>query len=207
MTALYIILGILLLLVILLLCNVKILIKYDGELSVKIKYFITYDATKSEDQKPKKKKSKKKSTSDKPKKEPKKSSWQQIKEEKGLSGLINILKSLANTTLNASKKLLNRLIVKDLRISVVIASDNAADTAINYGRACAAIYPVSAALISRLNTKKYDVSVRPDFDAKQTKIDCFAYLKIRLIFVTAFALRMLFGYIRTMAKASADSQA
>ena len=207
MTVLYIILGILLLLVLLLLCNVKIFIKYDGELSVKIKYFITYDATKSENQKSKKKKSKKKRNSDKPEKESKKTSWRQIKEEKGLSGLINILKTLVNTTLNASKKFLKHLIVKDLRIFVAIASDNAADTAINYGRACATIYPVSAALISRLNTKNYDISVIPDFDVKQTKMDCFAHLKIRLIFLTAFSLRMLFGYIRTMAKASADSQA
>ena len=192
MTALYIILGILLFLFLLTLVNLRIYITYKNQLDVKIKYFtFTIVANNADKEKKASKKPAKKSTK-KPKKEKEKKDDSFIKNlynQRGISGLINILKYLVNTSVKSIAIIFNHLNIKNFNILVTVADEDAAQTAVKYGKVCATVYPLAGALIEKLNCKKYDVSVKPDFDKTECDTDCFVYAKIRLIFIIVAALK------------------
>lgn len=212
MTALYVVLGILLFILILLLFNVKFYITYTDKLHIKIKYFFTFSFDDMVNKKPKK--SSKPKAEKKPKAKPKKESsspWRDIYEENGIGGLINILKYIVNTVKKSSKTLINHLIVNKLKIVITVADEDAAETAIKYGRTCSAVYPLIGILLSNLNCKSYEASVQADFNKNETELDCFAYVKIRLMFISAALLKALWAYfyfvIKTaIANAKADDK-
>lgn len=208
MTALYIILGILFFLFVLSLCSVKFYITYTDKLHIKIKYFFTFsldDKAKTKkaekSNKPKKPKSPKKK---KPEKK-KKSVWRDIYDEKGVSGLINVLKYIISAAKKSSKTVINHLIVNKLKILITVADEDAAETAVKYGRVCSVIYPLVGVFLSIFKCKSYETSVRSDFNKKETETDCFAYVKIRLIFIIIALIQALFGYIFALKKAETET--
>lgn len=89
------------------------------------------------------------------------------------------------------KKAVSHATVTRLSVTAIPAG-NAAATALEYGAACAAIYPAVALLRSKLRFKKNaeNIAVRCDFEAEQS---CFALdfeVSLRLIFALAAALSL-----------------
>lgn len=73
-----------------------------------------------------------------------------------------------------------KLRVPRLEAHLVLAGDDPADLALNYGRACAAVANLIPRLERFLVIGKRDIQVSCDFAAEQTTIDVFAEIRITL---------------------------
>lgn len=190
MLVLYIILSILLCLFLLTLFNVYIYAEYKDELSVWIK--VAFFKLQLIPQKPKKKKKKhKKKKVKEKKKEPEKQEnvLKNFMKEKGLSGIINILKQIATLVTETLKDLFKRVTIVSLRLNIQIAGEDAADTAIKYGYCCSVIFPAVSAILSVVKYKERNIQVVPDFsDDPETKIDGKLVARIRICSLLLFAV-------------------
>lgn len=143
----------------------------------------TNDDKKSDNTKRNRKKTKRKSK--KKKKENKYlKQFKLIFKEKGLDGLIDLLKKIAELAGDFLKPIFTHITIKDLDMNITVAFEDAADTAIRYGYACAGIYPSLAALLNIFKYKKYNVNIAPDFDKKKPEID----LTVKITLVPWFVL-------------------
>ena len=137
----------------------------------------------------------------KEKKENKILSWaKKTFKEKGLSGLVNAVKEIAKLAVTFLKPIFKHLKIKDLDMDIVVAFEDAADTAVKYGYACAGIYPSLAVLLKIMKYKKYSVNIRPDFDKKSLEINVFLELTLVPWFVVFGAVHALVDFLILRAK-------
>lgn len=119
-------------------------------------------------EKPKKKKPEQKSKEKKPEKEKpkpkeKEFSLKKLLSQNGVSGIFNILKKIASLAVGALKDVFMHIIIRELSIDVVIGGDDAAETALNYGKACAVVYPAVSTVTQACICNDFNVLVSPDF--------------------------------------------
>ena len=219
MIALYILLGILLLIALLLFFPLRIHAKYDESLALEIRYFFiklgfprppltpeqeAKKAKKKAKKEQKKEKKKAKKAEKKKKKgikdghllsdQKKKFDFKEIFKRHGVSGLLSILKDAAALFKKHFKKLRHTKI-SYLSVDLVIARGNAADTAIAYGKTCAEVYPAVAGLLSVCRHGDYEIAVTPDFNAPKSSAKAEIKLSIRLFHLVSLALGIAFGAI------------
>lgn len=204
MTALYIILGIILFLLLLLLVPVKLCIAYQDDWTLKIKYmFFSFGIFPPKPKKPKKKKTKARQkkvepTEQKPKQ--KKSSTKEFLKQKGLSGLIALFADIIRLITQASKRILNHLLFYRLDVKAAIAGEDAAETAMQYGYACSSIYPAVSFIDTHAKKCKYNLDITPNFNNNKTEIDCSIIVGIRPLFVLAAVFPLLWGGLKLIIK-------
>lgn len=182
MTALYIIGGIILLLMLMLLARVKIGISYCGTLNVEIKYlflrFTAWSSEEAKEEKPKKKAKKEKKAEAKPEK----------KEHLPLKELLAAAKEILSRLIS---KLSAHLFLERARLKVLVADEDPAKTGILYGAACAAagsIYGLLCSIKHRSGKKRsIDFSVKPDFLADKPELMFDIVVSIRLLFLLSVA--------------------
>lgn len=192
-----ILLGILLLLFLIMLIRVEVLATYNDSLALTVKIlFFRVKILPSED-KPKKEKKKKpekpkpkKEEKPKEEKEKKPSLIQKLKEKKGLSGLLSLLWSAVEIALGALKGLISHIVIKKFDLGILLAGEDAASVAENYGRLCSVVYPAVNIITNATVCRDYNVGIEPTFDPDrktETYADVHAYL--RIIFVVWEALK------------------
>lgn len=202
MIALYILLGIVLLLA--LLCFVKLTFTavYSSELTLKLKVlFLTFTLVPVK-QKPKKPKSKmpkkpKKKPADKGKKKDKKPSYlKKLGDKKGVGGLLSMMTDLAKLAGSTLKGLFERIIIDKFDIDVTVVGDDAADTALKYGKICGAFYSAVSIICGTAKCEQYNVNVTPDFDDEASmRVAADIRFHIRVWYVLKYALKALFKLI------------
>ena len=209
MTVLAIILLIFLVLFLLSLFRVKLTAKYEDKPIVIIKvFFLKFkfpSEKKAKKKKPKKKKSspKKKKTDKKQEKEKKqsKSPLKQLWNKKGLTGLLDILNELLALSKGVLKGFFNRLVIHNFDVKITVGGEDASDTALGYGTACAVVYPVMGRLYNALNIEDYTVDVQCDFsEDSKTTVYAYAFGTIRIIHIIIIALKALFRALKTYFK-------
>lgn len=167
-----IVLGVVLLLLFALCLPIYVHVFYEEELEIKIKYlFFTFPVVPRPDKpkqgkkrRVKKKKSGAKAVEQKEDK-PEAPLWKQIYREKGISGLLHFLTDLGKLAQTTLKKILRHALIKRFELAVTSGGEDAAAAALNYGRACAVVYPAAALLLKICNHRKAQVSVLPDFQS------------------------------------------
>ncbi len=216
MIALYIILGIVLLIVVAFSLNVGVIADYGEKTVVKVKYlfaeFIVYDSSKPpKEKKPKKEKPEKEKTKDEPAVEeqpadeknaenkPKQKGnnlFKQIYLDHGYDGIVKMLGATRDSLGGFFGKLYKTLTIDELYITMITAGSDAADTAIKHGKLCAWVYPILGKLVSTCKVKKYDFSFSPDFLAKKNEAKAYIRLHITPIRITngavVLALQLVF---------------
>ncbi|MBQ3286000.1 MAG: DUF2953 domain-containing protein [Ruminococcus sp.] len=198
MVALYIILGILLLLFLIMMIRVQVFAQYaeDLTLSVKVLFVKIRLLPQKEKKKPEKKKpEKKKPEEKKPKKEEKKkekkpSYLSKLKEKKGLSGLISLFTSVAKIAGGMLKSIFSHIVIKKLDVGIALSGEDAASVAVNYGRVCSALYPAVNVISKVMVCRDYNVVVEPVFDPdRPTEVYADVHAYLRVIFVVAAAIK------------------
>lgn len=198
MIALYILLGLFLVLGLLCLLKLKIIAQYTDSLTLKLRVlFLTFTLVPAE-KKPKKQKKipeKKKESSKKTAKKEKKPSYlKKLSGKKGLSGLISMLAEVVKLIGSTAKGIYSNIVIEKLNLDITIVGDDAADTALKYGKLCGIFY--SAVSVICDNVKEvydYNVNVTPDFDDEaKGKIFADTVFYIRVFYVLKFALKALF---------------
>ncbi len=209
MLALYIILGILLFLFLLTLFNIYVYVIYDNELFlsvkvafIKIKILPPEEKKKKAEKKPKKGKKKKKKKSDKKPEKKKPNKLTAYFKQKGVSGIVNIVKRISKLAVGVLKDLFKKITVEKLKIEIKIAGETAEDTAVRYGEVCSVFFPALRLITQIVKVKVYDVNVNPDFsDGAKSDAKADVVAKIRILSLLKIAFSRAFEVLRLYLKA------
>jgi hypothetical protein len=153
-----------------------------------------------------KKKSKKKTGKTKKKQQDKKpqkkvSPFEYFK-QKGLSGIINIIKRVATFVVGAFRDLFKRITVTDFSLDFKIAGEDSSDSAIKYGQCCAVVFPALRLIFDVVKCENYNVNINPDFsDEPKTSVNVKVVAKIRLCSIITFVFSKAFSALRIYLKA------
>lgn len=202
--------GILLIFAIVLACPVIIDLQFYDSFIVKIKVLGIPITVFPQKEKPeaeeKEKKIKKEKSEEEKEKKGKFSKIKGILEHKGISGLLNFFKELMGIATGTGKKLFSHFIVYNLSVDLTISNEDAAKAAIQYGQACAVVYPAMSVLTTIAKCKKSHVCVIADFDDKKPKANFRLKAGIRPIFIITAAMAGLIKFIRVYRKHTAEKQ-
>lgn len=178
------------------LCLVKLQFTatYTDTLTLKLKVlfleFAILPSAKKEKKKPAIKAQKSKDKKDKPKK---KSYIKKLSDKKGLDGLVSMVVDLAKLAGSTLKSLFEKIVIKSFDINITVVGEDAADTALKYGKLCGAFYSAVYVICSTAQCEQYNLNVTPDFDDEakmQVKADIKFY--IRVFYVLKYGLKALY---------------
>lgn len=79
-----------------------------------------------------------------------------------------------------------------------MAGEDAAETAVTYGRVCAAAYPAVSILVQAARCKRYEAHIFPDFNEKKTEICLQSRARIRLVFLMWIGLSTLIQGVKIL---------
>ena len=200
--------GIFLIFAIILACPVIADIQFQDSFLVKIKVLGIPITVFSQKEKPREEKKKvRKKEKKKSQKQEKKGKFSKIKgilERKGLLALLDFFKELAGIAGGTGKKIVSYLVIYQLLVDITVSDKDAAKTAIQYGQACAVIYPAVSVITAIAKCKKSHVCVIADFDDKKMKADFRLKVGIRPIFVLTAGISGLIQLIKVYRRHTAD---
>lgn len=197
MTALIVILSIALLIALLLSTKVLLQIRYDDSLTVYLRVLFVkirlypsknekkkYPHSMSKRKAQKIKDSLKKKQKEEPKKKKKRKSKEKEKEPKEAPDLISILSIITNFVKSFLRLFAGSVRIRSSRLHIVVAAEDAADTAIAYGALTQAV-DLLFPMLDGIKTFKHlprgkELSVRADFLSDTPKIDADVELYIRV---------------------------
>ena len=212
MTALYIILGIIALIVILFSIKVSVTAEYADSFSLDVQWLFIklHIFPQTEEQKAKReaKKAKKeeKKEEDKPS-EPKKNIFKEFYENQGFGATVELIQTAAAQLGGFMGSIYRAFVIENLKLLLKVSSgDDAAQNAIKYGKVCSAVYPSMGFICSNMKVKKYEVNVVPDFISQENKAQFALSLSVRPIKLTnavvVLAFRLLFKVLLKLLKGS-----
>lgn len=195
MIILWILLGLLGFLFVLTLFSVAVSFSFEEEACLTVRYlFFRFSILPPKEKEgkppPKKKPGPAKSTPQK--KKEKKNPFMDILREKGLKGILKILQEAAKLLGGSLRKLARHIRLNDFSLEIAVSAEDAAKTALQYGRVCSIVYPATSVLVSAAACKRYTVDVRPDFDGRAARIRAAAELKVRVLFVLLMGISLFF---------------
>lgn len=212
MIALYIILGILLLLILLLSVKVRIDAEYIDSFRLKLRWlFLSFDLypMKKKEKKPKPEKTKKEEPPKEEEPQPKEKKpnpFAVFYENQGFDGVMQLVRDSADAVGGLMKSIKKHLIIDELFLWIVISHNHdAAQTAIEYGEACRDVYPAMGFICSNLEVKKYDVEIEPDFIGTFSSAQFAFAMSVRPIFLInagiVLAVKLLFKVVLKLLRA------
>lgn len=182
MTALFIILGIILLFILLLSVPVVVDMEYVETFKLKVSWlFIKINILpKDENKKKKEKKPKKPKKEKEPKEETQEEKPAEVKEkgdnpikifyeDQGVMGIVDLIGNCASYLGRFTKAFIRSFYIKRLRLRIWVTEGDAAQTAIKYGKFCQMIYPPLGYICSSCRVKDYDVNIWADYCGEKTK--------------------------------------
>ena len=226
MTALYIILGIIALIVILLSIKVSVTAEYADSFSLDVQWLFIklHIFPQTEEQKAKREakkakkeeKKKKKPEKEKPEEEekeedkpsePKKNIFKEFYENQGFGATVELIQTAAAQLGGFMGSIYRAFVIENLKLLLKVSSgDDAAQNAIKYGKVCSAVYPSMGFICSNMKVKKYEVNVVPDFISQENKAQFALSLSVRPIKLTnaavVLAFRLLFKVLLKLLKGS-----
>lgn len=193
MIFLYIFWGIILILFILLCCPVKVYVSFESYLVVKMKFlFFSVDLIPSKKNESDGKKSEKNQFKSHDNK-----IWSIIK-EKGFFGFLKILKSIVDIFLASSKRVLKKIHINYFDLHLLIAEDDAAETAVGYAKVYAFISYVKSVLLRNVNENKCYIEVIPGFYDNECKVNFSSKFYFFPISMVGIVLQTLFKFVKNM---------
>lgn len=91
-----------------------------------------------------------------------------------------------------SKVIQKRITIKEVSIGFTVTGDDAADTAIKYGKVASVLFPAMSFLTRNMKVRKYDIELTPDFLATKQKASLHNYVAFRPLRVLGPFLPYLF---------------
>ena len=211
MIALFIILAIVALIVILFCIKVSVTAVYDETFSLDVKWLFVNLRIYPEDEEKKAKKAAKKAEKEKKKKpkkekpkseeepassEPKSNIFKDFYHNQGFAATVRLIKTAAAQLGGFLKDVYKAFVIENLTVLLkVSAGDDAASTAIKYGKVCSAVYPSMGFICSNMKVKQYDVNVVPDFISGENVATFKLSLSVRPIKLTNAVIVLAFRLI------------
>lgn len=223
MIALYIILAVIALIVILFSIKVSVTAVYDETFTLDVKWLFIKLRIYPEDEEKRAKKEAKKAEKDqkkkiskqeKPKKEkteesasPKSNIFKDFYNNQGFAATVNLIRTAAAQLGGFLKGVYRAFVIENLTVLLkVSAGDDAAQTAVKYGKVCSAVYPAMGFICSNMKVKQYDVNVVPDFISAENTATFKLSLSVRPIKLTnaviVLAFKLIFKVLLKLLKGS-----
>lgn len=142
--------------------------------------------------KPKKEKKKKVKKQTPKTKQPKKATEKKpsLIKKYGIEWLLNLIKRVAELAVSALQDFFSHILVEKLSLSISVAGDDAADTAIKYGKYCAVVYPAVGTIVRVVKCKGYGVDINPIFSEKaETEINFDFVARVFVFRLVALAVK------------------
>jgi len=201
LTALIVIGTILAILLLIAFTRISVHIAYEEsfKVSVSVLGITVYSNSKP----PKAKPAKKSEAEEKPK--PKKENiFKKIYKTKGLKYTIDLAGDTVKAVFAKISWLFQRLKIRNFKLSLSVVGTDAADTAIKYGAACAAIYPIFSFIDSKLDFKPKAIDVYADFEGKDIKFSISTDIKAEVFVLLVLAINCLKEYLKIKKRVEAD---
>lgn len=209
MTAFIVVLCGLLFFVVLLLLPVSVRVAYSDEFKIKVKYgFITVFKSGKKKQNPEEAEENTEPEQEKSEEEKELKKDNFFKKEfkrRGVKGSIEYFGGILKDVLLDLRFFLKKIVFKVFLIDITVATENAADTGIQYGEICAVAYPVLGIIEKNAVLKLKKVNISADFDEKSYKVAVDISVSVKLIYGVILALK-LFGKYRTLVKESKKNE-
>ncbi len=203
MTAVYILLGVLGLILLLLLLPVRVGLRYQEDLRVWVGYgpvrFRIYPSRR------KKKDRQRKGKPDAKRRSPQKkaasvsdklSEIADNMKRDSLSETLHEVQAFLQLVGRIARQLLRAVTVSRLHVKIQVSAGEAADTAVRYGQVCSALFPALATLEQTLHIRNRQVEVTPGFGQEESRVWADIQVRaipLRLLFV---ALMALLGFVK-----------
>ena len=175
-------------------CPFSIELIYQDEVKLKVGYI--FPLFKVLPQKPKPEKPEKKKPEKKPKK---KNPVLEFTKKQGLDGIIELLKEITGIILKLVDTIRRHLVMKT-RLDLLVVGSDPADTAIKFGYACSAIYPLLSLIDRHTKLKRHEEYIDAGFEAEKTQVRFILKAHIIPVFVIIGAVGALIGGIRILRK-------
>lgn len=193
MIALIIVLALILLFTLICFVKLDFTATYSDKLTLKLKVLV-FDFTlvpKKKKKKPKKSRAKKKKADDK--KEDDGSYVKKLSERKGVEGIVSMLIELSKLAASTLKGVLSHTVINKFDIKLTVVGEDAADTALKYGKVCSVFYPAVTIVCESAKCRDYSLDVTPDFaDDAVAKVKADFRFYIRTFFALKYGLKALF---------------
>jgi hypothetical protein len=164
-----IILVILLIIIVLLFSSVRANIKYHNQMTVNIEYlFLSFQVF---PKKPPKKNKRKDAENDEEEKK-----FKIVNFKKFISFVQRMIKLVSGII----KDILKKSKINLLKIKIVVGSDDAAQTAIQYGEACAIVGSALGFIKAIMPIKKYNINITPDFTNAEFSLNLNIIISVRI---------------------------
>ncbi len=177
-------------------CPFSIELVYQDEVKLKVGYIFPIFKVLPQKPKPEKPDEKKQEKEKKPKK---KNSVLEFTKKQGLDGIIELLKEITGIILKLVD-IIRRHIVMKTRLDLLVVGSDAADTAMKFGYACSAIYPLLSLIDRHTKLKKHEEYIDAGFEAEKTQVRFILKAHIIPVFVLIGAVGALIGGIRILNK-------
>ncbi len=177
-------------------CPFSIELVYQDEVKLKVGYIFPIFKVLPQKPKPEKPDEKKQEKEKKPKK---KNSVLEFTKKQGLDGIIELLKEITGIILKLVD-IIRRHIVMKTRLDLLVVGSDAADTAMKFGYACSAIYPLLSLIDRHTKLKRHEEYIDAGFEAEKTQVRFILKAHIIPVFVLIGAVGALIGGIRILNK-------
>ncbi len=215
MIALYIILGIIAAIVLLFCVKIGVELRYEDDFEVFLRVLglrfrlLPAKEKKTKKEKPKKEKPEKE---EKPEEAPKEEKPKgenivmRFYHEQGFDGTMQFLADVLgalNTMLGDIFK--RSFVLEKLMLRLRVSKRDAAETALAFGKTCAAVYPALGYICTNLTVRQYDADVQADYLADKSTAAVWFILSVRPIKLTnalmRFVFRGLIAFLKTRVRA------
>ena len=102
--------------------------------------------------------------------------------------------------------LIKKVIVKKFRLNIIVASDDAAQTALLYGGVCSVLYPVVGFLETVMDFKEDNMKIVCDYESAQPDLDFYAEIKIRVIHLLIAVFKIIPEITKFLKEVNEDEQ-
>ncbi len=126
--------------------------------------------------------------------------WSFLKEKYGFKDAVKTVLGFVGELLSHIKRLLRHIKIKKVRLNIIVASGDAAKTAVDYGEVCAAAYPITAFLNSCAEIGFKEINVSTDFTSDKSDFDFSAVIRLQVFFLLLAALRCYNQYKKFILK-------
>lgn len=175
-----------------LLLPVSLHIKFDGDFSAKIKIagIKAYEPAEEESPSEKAADSEKKARTDNNMRK----MFGKLEDRLGFSGAVKEIFSFVKSLLKRLKKQLGHIAVRRLCLNIRVASSDAAQTAVEYGAVCSAVYPALSFLDSVTDIKIKRINIFSDFNSEKSDFSFSVIIRIKIIFLIILAFQAFSEY-------------
>ncbi len=177
-------------------CPFSIELVYQDEVKLKVGYIFPIFKVLPQKPKPEKPDEKKQEKEKKPKK---KNSVLEFTKKQGLDGIIELLKEITGIILKLVDTIRRHIVMKT-RLDLLVVGSDAADTAMKFGYACSAIYPLLSLIDRHTKLKRHEEYIDAGFEAEKTQVRFILKAHIIPVFVLIGAVGALIGGVRILQK-------